>query len=134
MKKIVLSLALAGASLLLASGALAHRSSHPSTVAVVDAATVPDDPSTTYVVGRVTSPSAKCIANRTIKMSFYYDTELSPKLVDTAKTSTNGLAAGEGPNSDNGHTSFGVKLQLLKKNVGTKRHPQICGADSVSVG
>jgi hypothetical protein len=133
MKRIGLVLCLGAASLALAATAGARGPSHPTKVFFDGADTTDGNLNVEFAVGHVTSPSPKCVANRTVKVFFGYSGEDAFTPVDVAKTSKSGAFAGEGPESDGGNEIVALKFKVLTKKFGPRHHRQTCRGTSLAL-
>ena len=133
MKRIGLVLCLGAACLAFAATAGARASSHPTSVFFDDSNAQVGDTTQLWVSGHVTSPSPNCVANRTVKLFFGYQTETAFRLVDVTKSSRNGEFGGVGPETRGGNEAVALKLKVLKKKFGPKHHRQTCNGASTKI-
>ncbi|MGH2973708.1 MAG: hypothetical protein ACRDLL_02415 [Solirubrobacterales bacterium] len=126
MKRISVAL-VAVASMMFAATALAHAPSHPSHLFVDGFDFTSSLPDGYYTVGHVESPASKCVAHRTVKVFYGYETESDFRLVDVAKTGQSGAFGAEGPVSHGGNQVTALKLKLVDKKVGR----QTCKGDTL---
>ena len=113
---------------LLAIGVGAARAGVPTGIAADDSGTLSDDPGQTYFVGHLTSPKAKCVADRKVKILYGYNGSPDPRLVDTDHSSKEGAFAGDGPTQHAGNGLVFIRVRVLEKNIGTRHHPNICAS------
>jgi hypothetical protein len=138
LKRLALATILAG--LAITATAAAHTTSYPSAISVDYRQCLECDfaPTVTYFVGgRVTSPKAKCVPARKVKLFAVYGggkrgvpppgTRL---LLDVDRTSLLGAWSGFVPDTT-GIVRFDAKV--VKKNIGPRGHRHICGADTDSL-
>jgi hypothetical protein len=116
----------AAALVLVGTGsALARTTSYPSSISVL--VPVYDEGGGTFdLAGHVSSPHRGCVAGRTVKLYVLHQ-DGSRTLADTDRTSTRGIWGAEmtlGP-QDVG------KVFVIRKNIGTRRHPRICKTASL---
>jgi hypothetical protein len=118
----------AGASLMLVASTSAHGPvKHHRSALVFDGMNTSEANSNReFIVGHVESPSAKCVANRTVKIFFSYENDPDSRLVDIAKSGRTGTFAGQGPARHNGEAVVLWQFVLKQRNVGSKHHRQVC--------
>ena len=126
MKRRILSAFTAAALVLIGAGsAVARTTSYPSSISVLTP--VYDEGGGTFdLAGHVSSPHHACVAGRQVKLYVLHQGG-SRTLADTDRTSTKGIWGAEmtiGP-QDVG------KVFVIKKNIGTRRHPRICKGSSL---
>ena len=121
MKRRSLAAVTAAALVLIGAGsALARTTSYPSSISVLTP--VYDEGGGTFdLAGHVSSPHRACVGRRKVKLYVLHQ-DGSRTLADSDRTSTRGIWGAEmtiGP-QDVG------KVFVIKKNVGTHRHPRRC--------
>ncbi len=102
---------------------------HPSQLLVDGYDFSTSNPDSYYTVGHVESPSSKCVAHRTVKVFYGYQTESDYRLVDVATTGQSGAFGAEGPVFHDGNSVTALKLKLVETKVGSRHHRQICEGD-----
>jgi hypothetical protein len=114
---------------LMTSSASAHHASFPSTIEIEGLVGTTVDDYRYY--GNVSSPKDCCVPGRTVKIISL--TPEGPRLVDTDRTSRNGFWFGGGDFTPQGTTgTFGVRVRVLRRDIGRHGHHHVCRADSDS--
>jgi hypothetical protein len=119
----VLGIAAIGA---VASPATAHDTSFNSEIQIEGLVGVTVDDYRYY--GRVDSPKPDCVPGRTVKIF-----ALTPEgrlLIDTDRTSRNGSFFGGGDFTPTDGDVTGVRVTVVKRNIGPSGHRHLCEADS----
>lgn len=128
MKGIICGLCVALGALVLAASAPAKAPHHPATLFYNGSSTFDE---TLFIVGHLTSPSAKCVPKRTIKILYDYGDGF--ELVDVAKSSHNGFFAGAGPAEENGNGAEQAKFTLLEKTFFKRGHKHVCDGEKLVI-
>jgi hypothetical protein len=72
--------------------------------------------------GHISSPNPKCLGGRLVRL--FYTTPSGEKLVDTDRTSANGIWAAGGDNAN----FLGVRYKVTKRLIGHRGHRRTCAA------
>ncbi len=124
MKKIVAGLIAGAACLVLVSSALAG--STIGTDVHLDAnSPTQDHPSKYFAAGHIVT-SRQCRAGRQVKIFFSYGGSPARRLVDKAKTGSNGGFSGIGPSLSHEQEVSAIKFAVLAKKIGPKHHRKTC--------
>ncbi len=94
--RLIVSLVGVAAILIGASVAGARGQSANTTLTLVSFADSNSNGASDYIIGTVSSAKRKCVGGRTVKIIRRFPAAGEPKLIDTARTSTNGYWAGGG--------------------------------------
>ncbi len=129
MKRLTCGLCVALGALTMAAGAAAKAPHHPATLFFHGDSTIDK---TLFVVGHLTSPSAKCVPKRTVKVLYDYGDGF--ELVDVAKSSNNGFFAAAGPNEENSNGADRAKFTLLEKTFRKRGQRHICDGEKLVAG
>ena len=79
-------------------------------------------------IGHLTSPKAKCLPGRTVKMLTHYPNGTT-KVLDTDVTSKNGFwgLRGDFTGADQGH------IKVTRRTIRIHHHRRICAADKITI-
>ena len=100
----------------------------PTEIVLDNQGTQSGDPATSFIVGHLTNPNAKCLSARKIEVRFGYQNESKARLVDSGRSTDQGTFSGAGPTTHDANAIDFARVLVASKTIGRKHHRKICAS------